>query len=173
MKTPKIEDIKKIPKQYLIAASAVALIVIIAITVSIFNKPKNNSTSNNMSDSNNVVQENNSKIKKFDNGLIIEDIEDGGGSVIQSGDTVSIHYTGTLENGTKFDSSVDRGQKFTTKIGVGRVIPGWDQGIPGMREGGKRKLTIPAALAYGDQALPGIPAGSTLIFVVQDPQIVK
>ena len=172
MKTLKIEDIKKIPKQYLIAGSVVVLIIIIAVAVSLTNKSKNNSTSN-MSDTTNTTQENNPKIKKFDNGLIIEDIEDGGGSIIQSGDTVSIHYTGTLENGSKFDSSVDRGQKFTTKIGIGMVIAGWDQGIPGMREGGKRKLTIPAALAYGNRDIPGIPAGSTLIFVVQDPQIVK
>jgi FKBP-type peptidyl-prolyl cis-trans isomerase len=120
--------------------------------------------------------------QKLANGLIIEDIKIGTGKSIQKGDTVSIHYVGTLENGTQFDSSVDRGQKFTTQIGVGMVISGWDLGIPdgkigdetivGMKEGGERKLTIPASLAYGDRPLPGIPAGSTLIFMVTQPQII-
>ena len=99
--------------------------------------------------------------------LIIEDIEEGTGDPVVSGDTVVIDYTGTLPDGTKFDSSVDRGEPFETQIGVGQVIQGWDEGVVGMKVGGKRKLTIPPELAYGDQALPGIPAGSTLIFEVE------
>jgi peptidylprolyl isomerase len=99
--------------------------------------------------------------------LIIEDIKAGEGREIKSGDTVVIHYTGTLENGTKFDSSVDRGQPFTTQIGVGQVIKGWDEGVPGMKVGGKRKLVIPPDLAYGDRAIGSIPPNSTLIFEVE------
>ena len=97
-------------------------------------------------------------------GLVIEDIKIGEGTEVKSGDTVVIHYTGTLQNGEKFDSSVDRGQPFTTKIGVGEVIKGWDEGVLGMKVGGKRKLTIPPDLAYGSQANGPIPANSTLIF---------
>ncbi len=101
--------------------------------------------------------------------LKIEDIKIGTGSAeVKSGDTVVMHYTGTLENGTKFDSSYDRNQPFETKIGVGQVIKGWDQGIPGMKVGGKRRLIIPSDLGYGSRgAGPKIPPNSTLIFDVE------
>lgn len=99
--------------------------------------------------------------------LKIEDIQEGTGPEVKSGDTITIHYLGTLEDGTKFDSSYDRGEPFQTQIGVGQVIEGWDKGVIGMKVGGKRKLTIPASMAYGDRDLPGIPAGSTLIFQVE------
>ncbi len=99
--------------------------------------------------------------------LIIEDMQVGTGPAVQAGDNISIHYHGTLEDGTVFDSSVDRGTPFETQIGVGMLIQGWDQGIPGMQVGGKRRLTIPADLAYGNQAIGNIPAGSTLIFDVE------
>lgn len=100
--------------------------------------------------------------------LIIEDIQIGSGSEVKTGDTISIHYLGTLENGQKFDSSYDRGQPFETQIGVGQVIQGWDQGVVGMKIGGKRKLIIPPELGYGSQEIPGvIPANSTLIFEVE------
>ena len=79
--------------------------------------------------------------------LKIEDEKLGEGAEVKSGDTIVIHYTGTLENGQKFDSSLDRGQPFETQIGVGKVIKGWDQGVIGMKVGGKRKLTIPSNLA--------------------------
>lgn len=100
-------------------------------------------------------------------GLIVEDIKVGEGTEVKSGNTVVIHYTGTLQNGEKFDSSVDRGQPFTTEIGVGEVIKGWDEGVLGMKVGGKRKLTIPPDLGYGLDPVGPIPANSTLIFELE------
>lgn len=98
----------------------------------------------------------------------IEDLKAGTGKEAKAGDTVSVHYTGWLTDGTKFDSSVDRNEPFETKIGVGYVIRGWDMGIPGMKAGGKRKLTIPYEYGYGEMgAEPLIPGFSTLIFEVE------
>ena len=94
---------------------------------------------------------------------IIDDVV-GTGKVAAAGDTVRVHYTGTLMSGKKFDSSRDRGKPFEFQVNMGRVIKGWDQGIMGMKVGGKRKLTIPASLAYGDKEQPGIPANSGLKF---------
>lgn len=99
--------------------------------------------------------------------LKIEDIKVGTGSAVKSGDTVEMNYVGTLENGSKFDSSYDRSQTFTTQIGVGQVIEGWDKGIPGMKVGGKRKLTIPYQMAYGENGYGPIPPKATLIFEVE------
>ncbi len=111
-----------------------------------------------------VVTQTNKSMDK----LKIEDIKVGTGPEVKSGDTISINYLGTLEDGKKFDSSYDRGQPFETKIGVGQVIQGWDQGVVGMKVGGKRKLTIPSSLAYGDRGIPGvIPPKATLIFEVE------
>ena len=91
----------------------------------------------------------------------------GKGTEATTGKTVTVHYTGTLTDGTKFDSSVDRKEPFTFTLGAGQVIKGWDQGIVGMKVGGKRKLTIPPELAYGNNAVGAIPANSTLIFDVE------
>ncbi len=92
----------------------------------------------------------------------------GNGPSPQSGQTVTVHYTGTLQNGTKFDSSVDRGQPFKFPIGRERVIKGWDEGLMTMKVGGKRRLTIPPELAYGAAGrLPTIPRNATLIFEVE------
>ena len=100
-----------------------------------------------------------------DNGLIIKDELVGTGTEVKSGDTITINYTGKLLDGTVFDSSLKPGRTpFSTKIGVGQVIKGWDEGVIGMKVGGKRTLTIPASLGYGSQATGGIPANSTLIF---------
>lgn len=100
--------------------------------------------------------------------LKIEDLQAGSGTEVKSGDTVTVHYTGTLEDGTKFDSSLDRGEPFTTQIGVGTVIKGWDQGIVGMKIGGKRRLTVPPSLGYGSTgAADKIPANATLIFEIE------
>lgn len=101
------------------------------------------------------------------NELKIEDTLVGNGAEIQTGDTIRIHYHGTLEDGTVFDSSVERNEPFETQIGVGMLIQGWDQGIPGMKVGGKRRLTIPPELGYGSRAIGDIPANSTLIFDVE------
>jgi FKBP-type peptidyl-prolyl cis-trans isomerase len=92
----------------------------------------------------------------------------GAGDVAVAGKTVSVHYTGWLENGKKFDSSVDRGQPFSFPLGAGRVIKGWDEGVQGMKIGGKRKLTIPSDLGYGSRGAGGvIPPNATLIFDVE------
>ena len=101
-------------------------------------------------------------------GLQIDDLEVGTGLEAASGHTVSVHYTGWLTDGTKFDSSLDRGQPFSFALGRGSVIAGWDQGVVGMKIGGKRKLTIPHDLAYGAAGFPPvIPPQSTLVFEVE------
>jgi FKBP-type peptidyl-prolyl cis-trans isomerase FkpA len=101
--------------------------------------------------------------------LKIEDVSVGNGPEAKNGDTVDVQYTGTLMNGTKFDSSHDRkDQPFTFTLGKGSVIKGWDQGVVGMKMGGKRKLTIPSDLAYGDKGSPPkIPGGASLKFDVE------
>ena len=100
--------------------------------------------------------------------LQVEVLKEGAGVGAKAGDTVSVHYTGTLTDGKKFDSSLDRGQPFSFKLGAGLVIKGWDQGLLGMKVGEKRKLTIPSDLAYGDRGAGGIiPPGATLIFEVE------
>lgn len=92
----------------------------------------------------------------------------GAGEVAVAGKTANVHYTGWLENGKKFDSSVDRGQPFSFPLGAGRVIKGWDEGVQGMKVGGKRKLTIPSDLGYGSRGAGGvIPPNATLIFDVE------
>jgi FKBP-type peptidyl-prolyl cis-trans isomerase len=98
--------------------------------------------------------------------LGIEDITVGTGATAAIGDTVTVNYIGTFTNGTKFDSSYDRGQPYTFRIGAGQVIAGWDQGVPGMKVGGKRRLTIPPSLAYGSQGSGPIPPNATLIFEI-------
>ena len=92
----------------------------------------------------------------------------GTGDLAVAGKTTTVHYTGRLENGKKFDSSIDRGQPFSFPLGAGRVIKGWDEGVQGMKVGGKRKLTIPASLGYGVRGSGGvIPPNATLIFDVE------
>lgn len=102
------------------------------------------------------------------NELVIEDIKVGDGEEAVSGKTVSVHYVGTLTDGTKFDSSRDRGEPFSFGLGAGQVIQGWDQGVAGMKVGGVRKLTIPSELGYGDRGAGAlIPPGATLVFEVE------
>ena len=102
-----------------------------------------------------------------DSGLVIKDVECGEGPEAASGDTVSVHYTGTLENGDEFDSS-EGGEPFTVQIGSRPVIEGWEEGLVGMREGGTRELTIPPDLAYGpDGSPPVIPPNATLTFEIR------
>jgi FKBP-type peptidyl-prolyl cis-trans isomerase FkpA len=99
--------------------------------------------------------------------LVKETIEEGEGRRADDGDEVSVHYTGTLEDGTKFDSSLDRDQPFSFTIGEGEVIKGWDQGVLGMKPGEKRKLIISPDLAYGEEGTGPIPSNSTLIFEIE------
>lgn len=100
--------------------------------------------------------------------LNIEDQLVGNGPAAESGHTVSVHYTGTLPDGSKFDSSLDRGRPFEFTLGQGRVIKGWEQGVLGMKVGGKRKLIIPPDLAYGARGFPPvIPANATLHFEIE------
>jgi len=98
--------------------------------------------------------------------LVIEDLVVGTGATAAAGDTVSVHYIGTFTNGSKFDSSYDRNQPFPFRIGAGQVIAGWDQGVPGMKVGGKRRLTIPPELAYGSRGQGVIPPNATLVFEI-------
>jgi peptidylprolyl isomerase len=101
-------------------------------------------------------------------GLQYKDTQIGSGAEATPGKIVSVHYTGWLQNGVKFDSSLDRGQPFTLNVGVGQVIPGWDEGLVGMKVGGKRLLVIPPELGYGAAGSPPvIPPNATLIFEVE------
>ena len=105
-------------------------------------------------------------------GLIIEELSEGSGAAAASGQSVTVHYTGWLTDGVikgrKFDSSKDRGEPFAFPLGAGHVIKGWDEGVAGMKVGGTRKLTIPAALGYGARGAGGvIPPNATLLFEVE------
>lgn len=141
------------PVAKIIITSLVVLTVLISFGY-IVNKNYNNNSMNN--------------VVKKENGLVIEDIVVGTGQEINTGDTANFHYEGFLIDGTKFDSSRDRGEPFEVPVGSGMVIKGWDEGLVGMKVGGKRKLTIPPELAYGSREIPGlIPANSILIFEVE------
>jgi len=101
-------------------------------------------------------------------GLIYEDVEPGTGATAQNGQKAKVHYTGWLKNGQKFDSSKDRNDPFEFTLGAGQVIKGWDEGVTGMKVGGKRKLTIPPTLGYGARGAGGvIPPNADLIFEVE------
>ncbi|HFD31263.1 MAG TPA: FKBP-type peptidyl-prolyl cis-trans isomerase [Gammaproteobacteria bacterium] len=105
---------------------------------------------------------------ELDSGLKYEDLEEGTGTEAVAGKKVTVHYTGWLEDGSKFDSSHDRNDPFQFSLGAGMVIKGWDEGVAGMKIGGKRKLTIPSELGYGANGAGGvIPPNATLIFDVE------
>ncbi len=143
----------------LIGLLVIAIIVIAGLILKDI-LPRNESTASQESE---VTQQSSSKAK-----VKIEEITEGSGKEAKSGDTVVVNYKGTLQNGSVFDSSYDRKEPFTTKIGTGSVIKGWDEGIPGMKVGGKRRLTIPPELGYGAQgAGDKIPPNSILIFEVE------
>ena len=112
------------------------------------------------------------KVVTTDSGLKYQDLKEGTGDAAKAGDVVQVHYTGWLTTdgttkGTKFDSSIDHGKPFPFKLGAGEVIKGWDEGVAGMKVGGKRRLVIPPALGYGDQDKGDIPPNSTLLFDVE------
>ncbi|MFA7406187.1 MAG: FKBP-type peptidyl-prolyl cis-trans isomerase [Pelobacteraceae bacterium] len=116
----------------------------------------------------------NGKTVTTSSGLKYVDVVVGKGASPTAGKQVKVHYTGTLENGKKFDSSVDRNEPFSFVIGVGQVIPGWDEGVMTMKVGGKRKLTIPAKLGYGSRGAGGvIPPNATLLFDVELLDVAK
>ena len=108
------------------------------------------------------------KMTKAPSGLWYTDVAVGQGAEAAPGRTVRVHYTGWLTDGTKFDSSRDRGEPFAFTLGAGQVISGWDEGVKGMKVGGRRKLVLPPQLAYGEGgAPPAIPPGATLVFDVE------
>lgn len=108
------------------------------------------------------------KYKSTFSGLEYADLKVGDGSAARRGQTVKVHYTGWLTNGKKFDSSVDRNEPFQFTLGAGEVIKGWDEGVEGMKVGGKRQLKIPSQLGYGSRGAAGIiPPNATLIFDVE------
>ena len=148
------------------------LVVVALITFGVFYLLKNKdievATQKDVVAENTPVVENNNMQENVTE-LKIEDLVVGTGAEAVAGKLISVHYTGTLTDGTKFDSSVDRGAPFEFTLGTGQVIQGWDQGFAGMKVGGKRRLTIPSSLGYGDAGTPGgpIPPKATLIFEVE------
>ncbi len=140
----------------------IILIVIVGGVYFLFQNQKNNKESTSAISS--ALTNNNYEIQ----GMKVEILKEGTGEEAKNGDTVTVHYTGTLEDGTKFDSSQDRGTPFSFILGAGRVIKGWDLGVAGMKVGEQRKLTIPSNLGYGAQgAGEVIPPNATLIFEVE------
>lgn len=137
---------------------AILIVLVIIVGIAIW-------ASSQKSPSNNTTKE--TSMTNETNDLKIEDLKVGDGAQAQTGNTIKVNYSGTLTDGTKFDNSYDRNEPFEFTLGQGQVIQGWEQGFVGMKVGGKRRLTIPPSLGYGDQANDTIPANSTLIFEVE------
>lgn len=104
---------------------------------------------------------------KLKTSMVIDDVKIGEGDAVKNGDTVSVHYVGTLKDGAEFDNSHKRGAPLDFKVGAGQVIQGWEEGLVGMQVGGERVLVIPPEKAYGDQGIGPIPGGATLVFTVE------
>jgi FKBP-type peptidyl-prolyl cis-trans isomerase len=143
----------------LIVIAGIVVIALIIGGVIVFGSNQDNSSSTNASPAPSAASDN-GQLQSTDETV-------GTGAQAVAGKKVTVNYSGTLTNGTKFDSSYDRNQPFSFTLGAGEVIKGWDQGVAGMKVGGKRKLVIPASLGYGAQANGSIPANSTLVFEVE------
>jgi FKBP-type peptidyl-prolyl cis-trans isomerase len=134
-------------------------------------------TVNNEKDPNNVALEGALKDAFTGSGkfvdLVIDDVRIGTGSEVKSGDTVSVHYIGTTQDGVKFDSSYDRSEPFSFTVGAGKVIAGWEKGLIGMKIGGQRILVIPSDMAYGNRQVGLIPPNSPLVFAIELLEIKK
>ena len=160
-----------------------AVVCILACLLVAFVTAVNAADSKKAADSKNAVKAANtkkgeSKMVENKSGLKYVDIVEGTGRVPKKGDKVTVHYTGRFEDGRKFDSSVDRGTPFQFRLGMREVIPGWDEGVATMKEGGKRKLIVPGNLAYGKRGIVSggqviIPPNATLIFDVEFIRIEK
>ncbi|MCK4919061.1 MAG: FKBP-type peptidyl-prolyl cis-trans isomerase [Candidatus Pacebacteria bacterium] len=149
-----------------ILVALVVLIILMAVGILLKDNNQGESKKIKVYDDN-IKEDNQSNKEKME--LKIETLQEGIGEVVtKKGDTISVHYTGILEDGTKFDSSVDRGVPFSFTIGAGQVIQGWEQGTLDMKIGEKRKLTIPAELGYGaNGAGDVIPPNATIIFDIE------
>ncbi len=159
-------------KKCLIWTIVGVVVVVLIVAICLFVCKKSSTSSNELTTTSEEQPDEVSDLEKDVQGvemsdLIVEDLVQGNGTEAVDGKMVTVHYTGTLTDGTKFDSSVDRGTPFNFQLGIGQVIKGWDQGVKGMKVGGKRKLTIPPSLGYGPRAIGPIPANSTLIFEVE------
>lgn len=174
--------VKKLSNQILISIAVVVLCGSVLIFSAVMgNSPRQQaiaselkqptSTNTQLIAQNNISDEESmdlSNATTTDSGLKYIVIEEGDGASPQKGENVTVHYTGTLEDGSKFDSSRDRNRPFPFKLGVGQVIKGWDEGVADMKVGGRRTLIIPPELGYGDRGYPPvIPAKATLIFDVE------
>lgn len=152
-------------------AIVTALLIVVVIGVGFWSRSKKSAEEEPEASQPSIQEEVKKEITKMSvetkSGLKIEDLKVGIGAEAKAGNTISVHYTGTLVDGKKFDSSLDRGEPLSFTLGIGQVIKGWDEGVAGMKVGGKRKLTIPPELAYGARAIGSIPPNSTLIFEVE------
>jgi FKBP-type peptidyl-prolyl cis-trans isomerase len=150
-----------IRKNALVAIAAVSIAALSACT-------KKSAETTSATTENTAASSATTDAAKAESDLKIENVKEGAGAEAVNGKQVSVHYTGTLTDGKKFDSSVDRGQPFKFVLGAGQVIRGWDLGVAGMKVGGKRKLTIPPQLGYGERGAGGvIPPNATLLFEVE------
>ena len=149
----------------------VVVIICVVSAVWFFTKKDKGVAQNSPSPSASVtpnVQQSPGPVMTLAGGLKVQDLVVGMGAEAVNGKLLSVHYVGTLENGTKFDSSLDQGLPFSFQIGAGEVIQGWEKGVLGMKVGGKRKLIIPPALGYGSTGAGGmIPPNATIIFEVE------
>jgi len=145
----------------------ILVIILIIIIVGVYFLTRNNDTTSVAGLSQSVNQNQQASASYDVQGMKVETLKEGSGPAVKSGDTVTVNYVGTLQDGTKFDSSIDRGQPFEFTIGQNSVIQGWELGLVGMKVGEKRKLTIPPELGYGAQGAGGvIPPNATLIFEI-------